>query len=184
MKECLTLFWVFFKIGICTFGGGYAMLPMLEREIVNHYQWCSTEDILDYFAIGQCTPGVIAVNTATFVGYRRKGVAGGIIATLGVVFPSLLIITVIAALLSNFMEYEIVLHAFAGIRIAVCAMIVNTVVKLSKKSVNKWWQAALAVLGFVIAAFLKVNTIYIVIATIAGGVLCFFLMERKGAAEK
>ncbi len=184
MRELITLFWAFFKIGICTFGGGYAMLPMLEREVVNRYRWCSTEDILDYFAIGQCTPGVIAVNTATFVGYRQRGVLGGIFATLGVVFPSVVIITAIAALLSNFMQYDIILHAFAGIRVAVCAMIASTIVKLTQKSVKKWWQALLAVLGFVIAAFLKVNTIIIVIATVTGAVLCYLLMERKGGAKE
>lgn len=184
MKDLLDLFWAFFKIGICTFGGGYAMLPMLEREIVNHHKWCTTDDILDYFAISQCTPGVIAVNTATFVGYRLNGVSGGVIATLGVIFPSIVIITVIAAVLSNFMEYEIVLHAFAGIRIAVCAMIAGTIVKLAKKSAAKWWQGLLAALGFAVAAFFKVNTIIIVVATIAGAVLCFFLMERRPVRPK
>ena len=127
---------------------------------------------------------MIAVNTATFVGYRLKGVLGGVIATLGVIFPSIVIITVIAAVLSNFMEYEIVLHAFAGIRIAVCAMIASTIVKFAKKSAAKWWQALLAALGFVVAAFFKVNTIIIVIATIAGAALCFFLTEKKPARPK
>lgn len=104
MKDYLELFLTFAKIGVTTFGGGYAMLPILQREVVEDKKWVSNEEIVDYFAIGQCTPGIIAVNVATFVGKKRKGIAGGILATLGVVFPSLIIITVIAAVISNFMD--------------------------------------------------------------------------------
>ena len=121
MKLLWELFRSFFMIGAMTFGGGYAMLPMLEREIVNKHKWGTQEELLDYFAIGQCTPGIIAVNTATFVGHKVKGVWGGIAATLGVVSPSLIIITVIAMVLENFMDILWVQNAFAGIRVAVCA---------------------------------------------------------------
>lgn len=183
MKELWELFATFFKIGICTFGGGYAMLPMLEREIVNKHGWASMEDLLDYFAIGQCTPGVIAVNTATFVGFRRKGCLGGVMATLGVVAPSLLIITIIAALLSNFMEYKIVGYAFAGIRISVCAMILKTIVKLAKSSVKKWWHVLLAAAAFVVVALLKATSITVVLVTIAGALAYYFLIHRKGGEQ-
>ena len=119
MRELWELYRSFFTIGALTFGGGYAMLPMLERELVEKHHWVTQEEILNYFAIGQCTPGIIAVNTATFVGYKRRKVVGGIVTTLGVISPSLIIITVIAALLSNFMDILWVQHAFAGIRVAV-----------------------------------------------------------------
>lgn len=183
MKVLWEMFATFFKIGICTFGGGYAMLPMLEREIVKSHGWATMDELLDYFAIGQCTPGIIAVNTATFVGYKRKGCAGGIAATLGVIAPSILIITAIAALLSNFMEYEIVGHAFAGIRIAVCAMILKTILKLAKSAVKKWWHILLAICAFAAAALVKINTIVIVAATICGGAAYFFLSARKGGEK-
>lgn len=183
MKEIWNLFLAFARIGACTFGGGYAMLPMLEREVVNKNHWATQEELLDYFAIGQCTPGVIAVNTATFVGYRQKKIPGAIACTLGVVFPSIVIIVLVAAVLENFMHLDLVRHAFAGIRIAVCALIAGTVIKLAKSSVKKWWQALLCVLGFVAAAIVNVSTILIVVATIAGGVLCFFFLRGKGEAR-
>ena len=96
MKELLVLFLTFAKVGVMTFGGGYAMLPILQREVVENKGWATDEELTDYFAIGQCTPGVIAVNTATFIGYRYKGLAGGILATLGVISPSIIIISVIS----------------------------------------------------------------------------------------
>ena len=102
MKKLLTLFLTFAKVGVMTFGGGYAMLPILQREVVEKKGWATEEELADYFAIGQCTPGVIAVNTATFVGQKLAGVAGGIVATLGVVFPSLVIISILAGLITNF----------------------------------------------------------------------------------
>ena len=125
MKELFDLFWTFAKIGSITFGGGYAMLPIIQREIVEKKKWATEEEVMDYYAVGQCTPGVIAVNTATFIGYKLRGIFGGIFATLGVVFPSLVIIMVIAAFLKNFAEFEIVKHAFGGIRVAVVALIIS-----------------------------------------------------------
>lgn len=135
MKELLKLFFIFAKIGSFTFGGGYAMLPILQREVVDNKKWATEEEIMDYFAIGQCTPGVIAVNTATFIGQKRKGILGGIFATLGVVFPSLVIISALAGVIEAFSHIELVSHAFAGIRVCVCVLIINAVVKLFKKAV-------------------------------------------------
>lgn len=128
------LFWIFAKVGVCTFGGGYAMLPILQRELVEKRGWVREEELTDYFAIGQCTPGVIAVNTATFVGHKLKGPAGGVVATLGVVFPSIVIIMVIAAFLQNFAELPVVIHAFNGVRACVCALILSSVLKLRKST--------------------------------------------------
>lgn len=134
MNRCLDLFLTFAKIGVCTFGGGYAMLPILQRELVEKRGWVREEELTDYFAIGQCTPGVIAVNTATFVGHKLKGPAGGVVATLGVVFPSIVIIMVIAAFLQNFAELPVVVHAFNGVRACVCALILSSVLKLRKST--------------------------------------------------
>lgn len=136
MKELFSLYTAFAKIGAVTFGGGYAMLPIIQRDIVEKRGWATKEEIADYYAIGQCTPGIIAINTATFVGYKRKGTLGGIIATLGFVTPALIIITIIAAVLSNFAHLAVVKNAFAGIRVCVCVLILNAVINLWKNSVT------------------------------------------------
>ncbi len=135
MKELISLFFTFAKIGVMTFGGGYAMLPILQREVVDKKHWTTEEELMDYFAIGQCTPGIIAVNTATFIGQKRKGVLGGILATLGVIFPSLIIISLLAGVIEAFKELELVQYAFGGIRVCVCVLILNAVVKLLKKAI-------------------------------------------------
>jgi len=129
------LFATFFKIGICTFGGGYAMLPILQREVVEKKGWATEEELMDYFAIGQCTPGIIAVNTATFIGQKLLGVWGSLSATLGVVAPSLVIISLLAGVIEAFSHIQWVQHAFGGIRICVCVLILNAVTKLYKKAV-------------------------------------------------
>ena len=134
MNIYFDLFLVFSKVGVCTFGGGYAMLPILQREIVENRHWATDDELNDYFAIGQCTPGIIAVNTATFIGSKQKGVLGGVLATLGVVFPSIIIITIVAACLTEFQEYAAVRHAFSGIRACVCILILNAVIKLARSS--------------------------------------------------
>ncbi len=135
MNIYLDLFLTFAQVGVCTFGGGYAMLPILQREIVDKKSWATEEELADYYAIGQCTPGVIAVNTATFVGRTQKGITGGVIATLGVVFPSVIIILAIAAFLQNFLDLPMVIHAFAGVRACVCALILSSVLKLRKSTI-------------------------------------------------
>ena len=134
MNLYLDLFLTFARVGVCTFGGGYAMLPILQRESVEKKEWATEAELTDYFAIGQCTPGVIAVNTATFVGQKQKSIPGGIVATLGLVFPSIVIILVIAAFLQSFADLPVVIHAFAGVRACVCALILSSVLKLRKSS--------------------------------------------------
>jgi len=145
----LDLFLTFAKVGVCTFGGGYAMLPILQREIVEKKGWATDEELTDYFAIGQCTPGVIAVNTATFIGRKYKGIPGGVFSTLGVVFPSVVIITLIAAFLSNFADIPVVQHALAGVNACVVALIASSVVKLGKSSLKnrKSWCIFVVVLA-------------------------------------
>ncbi len=152
MNRLIDLFLTFAKIGVCTFGGGYAMLPILQRELVENKKWATEDQLADYYAVGQCTPGVIAVNTATFVGSNLAGAAGGVIATLGVVFPSIVIILVVAAFLQNFMHIQWVIHAFNGIRAGVVALILSSVIKLYKKSILDWPTRVIYVVVLALAA--------------------------------
>ncbi len=164
MKCLAELFISFFKIGILTFGGGYAMLPMIEREVVDKNKWASIEEVMDYFAISQCTPGVIAVNIATFIGYKIKGIVGGIIATVGVITPSVIIITVIASFLNMVYQNQIVQHAFAGIGVAVCALLIQAFIKICKTSVKSAFSFILAAASFLVSFIFGVSPVIIVIA--------------------
>ena len=152
MSILVDLFLTFARIGVCTFGGGYAMLPILQRELVENKKWATETELADYYAVGQCTPGIIAVNTATFVGRSQAGVAGGVMATLGLVFPSLAIIMVIAAFLQNFMHLEFVAHAFNGVRAGVVALIASSIIKLFKNAVIDWPTRIIYALVLVMAA--------------------------------
>jgi len=181
MKELLTLFVSFARIGAFTFGGGYAMLPMIQQEIVDRRGWATEEEVLDYYAIGQCTPGVIAVNTATFVGYKQHGFWGGIFATAGVVVPSVVIITIIAAFIKNFAELEAVRHAFAGIRVAVAVLVVNAVIKLWKTGVKDAFGVVLFLVVFALSVTLDLSPVYYVVAAIVLGIL---VMRAKRAGGK
>ena len=181
MPLLLDLFCAFFRIGLFTFGGGYAMLPLLQREIVEKKKWATEEEMLDYFAVGQCTPGVIAVNTATFVGFKEKKLSGAIFATLGIVSPSLVIITVIAALLSNFAHIAAVQNAFAGIRVAVCVLIFNSIAKLWKKSVVDKLTFAVFLAVFIGSVLLShvSPVVFIVAAAVLGIVVRVWLRTGK-----
>ena len=175
------LFSAFFRIGLLTFGGGYAMLPMLQREVVDKYHWVSEEDVLDCYAIGQCTPGVIAVNTATFVGYRQAKVAGAFVATAGVVCPSFLIITIIAMLLRQFADYPVVIHAFDGIRVAVAVLVVMAVVKLFKSGIKNTLGLIVMLLSFLLTVIFGLSPVWIVLGCVVGGVIMALLQKRKEA---
>ena len=179
MKELWDLFWTFAKMGVMTFGGGYAMLPILQREVVESKHWVSEEEIMDYYAIGQCTPGIIAVNTATFIGQKKRGIAGGIMATLGVVFPSVVIISILAGLITNFSHLVWVQNAFAGIQVCVCVLIFNAVMKLLKKSVVDKRTATIFVVVLVGSVFLDLSPAWFVIAAAVAGILLKNL-EVKG----
>lgn len=171
MKKLWELFWTFAKMGAITFGGGMAMLPILQREVVDTKHWATEEELVDYYAIGQCTPGIIAVNTATFIGQKYGGVAGGIVATLGVVFPSLVIISILAGLISNFAHLAWVKNAFAGIQVCVCVLIFNATVKLMKKSVVDQRTAVIFLLVLVASVLLNLSPIWFVITAALAGVL-------------
>lgn len=179
MKEFWELFITFAKIGVMTFGGGMAMLPILQREVVDNKRWATEEELVDYYAIGQCTPGIIAVNTATFVGQKRKGAAGGIVSTLGVVFPSLVIISILAGLITNFSHVAWVQNAFAGIQVCVCVLIFNAVVKLLKKSVVDQRTAAIFVLVLLGGVFLNLSPVWFVVLAAAAGILLKNLEVKK-----
>ena len=183
MRELLALFLTFAKVGVMTFGGGYAMLPILQREVVENKGWATDEQLADYYAVGQCTPGVIAVNTATFVGYSRKGVLGGIFATLGVVFPSLVIITVLAGVISHFAASPVVQHAFAGVRACVCVLILNSVLKLLKSAVIDLPSGLIFAAVTLAACLTGLSPVVFVLAAGLLGVLLRTLRERKGGAE-
>ena len=178
----LQLFLAFAKVGVMTFGGGMAMLPMLQREIVKNRGWATDEEMLDYYAIGQCTPGVIAVNTATFIGYKQKGILGAILATLGVIFPSMVIITVLAGVLSVVSGNVYVQKAFSGIRIAVAAQIFVSVCKLAKKALISVNTVIVAIVGFLALFFLGLSPVLITACVIAYGILLYFIRRKDNAA--
>lgn len=158
-------------MGVMTFGGGMAMLPILQREVVDNKHWATEEELVDYYAIGQCTPGIIAVNTATFIGQKYKGIVGGILATLGVVFPSLVIISILAGLITNFSHLSWVRNAFAGIQVCVCVLIFNAVVKLMKKAVVDKPTAAVFLLVLLGGVFLNVSPVWFVLGAAVLGIL-------------
>ena len=167
----LKLFAAFARVGVLTFGGGYAMIPMLEREIVDRHGWATSEELMDYYAVGQCTPGVIAVNTATFIGYKIAGNLGGVVATLGIIFPSFAIITVIAGIIQNFADIPAVKSAFAGIRVCVCVLIFNSVIKLWKGAVKDKAALVLCLLVFGLSMFFNISPIVFVVFCAAAGIL-------------
>ena len=175
----LSLFLTFLKIGAFTFGGGYAMLPALQREVVEKRRWATEEEVMDWYAIGQCTPGVIAVNTSTFIGYRLRGVPGAIVATAGMVFPSLVIITIIAAFIQQFAHLAVVQHAFAGIRVAVCALVLQSVWKMAKKGVVDLPTGVILVVTFAAVAFFGVSPVLMVVIATAAGILINVVRGRR-----
>ena len=179
MKELWVLFWSFAKMGVITFGGGMAMLPILQREVVDHRHWATEEELVDYYALSQCTPGIIAVNVSTFIGQKHKGIAGGIVATLGVVFPSLVIISVLAGLITNFSHLTWVQNAFAGIQVCVCVLIFNSVRKLLKKSVVDKRTAVIFVLVMLCSTLLNVSPVWFVVISALAGIVLKGLEAKK-----
>lgn len=171
MPILLQLFLAFAKVGVMTFGGGIAMLPILQREVVESRHWATDEELSDYYAIGQCTPGIIAVNTATFVGQKLAGIPGGILATLGVVFPSVVIITALAGVITVFSEVVWIQNAFAGIRVCVCVLIFNTALKLAKKAIVDWKAAVIFGVILLGALLTPVSPILFVLGAALAGIL-------------
>jgi len=177
----IDLFLSFFRIGGLTFGGGLAQLPMLKFEVVQKHHWMEEEELLDIYAIGQCTPGIIAINTATYVGYKKAGVAGGIAATVGMVMPSLIIITLVAAILQAVIDNVWVQHGIMGIRGVVCALMLNTVQTLSKKTLKNKFSFIIAGIALLAAFFTGLPTLVIVIAAAVTGIV-YHVVIRGGEA--
>lgn len=171
MKQLIEIFVSLAKVGVMTFGGGYAMLPILEKEVVENKKWISSEEMMDYYAVGQCLPGVIAVNSAVLVGHKVRGRAGGVAAALGVVTPSLIIICVIAGILTNFAHIPAVQSAFAGVRVCVCVLILNSVLKLWKSAIRDKAALVLCLLVFVLSAFVDLSPVLLVLMCAAAGIL-------------
>jgi len=183
LKELLQLFTIFFKISICTSGGGYAMLPMFRRELVEKYGWATDDQILNYYAISQSLPGIIAVNVATFVGYRRRGFLGALFAVCGIVLPSLVIIIIIAMFFNQFSQYVYVQKALLGIRIAVASLLSVITYGLMKKSIKNIFTVLVCVAVIVAILFLKVSPIYVVLLSILAGSLYWFTGVIKHKVE-
>lgn len=179
LKRLLQLYWSFFKIGGLTFGGGLSMLPMLERELVQKRKWVTEEEILDCYAIGQCTPGIIAVNTATFVGYKKEKILGGIFATLGMISPSIIVITLVAAFFELFLSNKWFAHAMMGVRSVVCAMLIDTIINLGKKCLKTPFAWIICVAVLVLGFFTKIPTVVLVLMAAFAGVI-FNEIKLKG----
>lgn len=185
MNIYLDLFLTFAKMGVCTFGGGYAMLPILQREVVEKKKWATDEELADYYAIGQCTPGIIAVNTATFIGYKYRGWLGGILATIGVVFPSIVIITIIATCLNNFADIPVVQHALTGVNACVVALIASSVVKLGKTTIKDVLTTGIFLVVLVLAFFVGLSPVLLIVgAGLAGYVAQRLFKLGEGGKAK
>ncbi len=176
MKRLWELYAVWFKMGIVTFGGGYAMLPMIQREVVEKHKWATEDEILDYYAIGHCTGGKIAVSTGAFVGNGQYGVPGGSAATLGVVSPALVIISIIAALISNFSELAVVQHAMKGINVAVCMLMIYAVAGLWKKSIKNIAGICIFILALLLSVLTSLSTTWMVLLSGLLGII----LSKKG----
>jgi len=179
LKELLEIFLAFFRVGATTFGGGYAMIPILQREVVEKKKWVTAEEVIDFYAVCQCIPGILMVNTALFIGHKKKGPAGGVAAALGAVMPSLIIITAIAAFLSAFADIQAVKNAFAGIRACVFVLVLNAVVTMWKKAVIDWKTFLLfAVVFGAMVIWENISPIPFIIASAVGGILIRKLEAR------
>lgn len=181
MKKLWELYVTFLRVGGLTFGGGMAMLPMLKKEVIEKKGWTNEEELLDIYAIGQCTPGIIAVNTSTYIGYEQAGIIGAVCGTLGMVTPSLIIITLIATILNRFIAEPLVVHALSGIRVAVCAMMLNTVISLARAGIKDKLGVLLFLAGFLLATFSPIPTIVLVVCAAVIGIIVNIRKEKAGS---
>ena len=180
MRDLIGLFFTFFKIGLITFGGGYSIMPIIERDLVNGRGWLTMDEVIEYYTIGQITPGVIAVNLASFIGYKRKKALGAVSATMGFIFPGILLITLAALILQNFSDTPVVRNAFAGIRLVIAALITRTVITLAAALIRKqrgllrnFIAAAIAVICFALSLIWRANPVILVAAAGITGFFCF-----------
>jgi len=179
MKELFLYYRTWFKIGLFTFGGGYAILPMIDKEVVRKHNWASNEEVVDYYAIGQSLPGIIAVNTAVFVGYKAGGGKGAVASALGVISPSIILITLIATLLSGFQDIPAVRHALNGIRIGVCVLMVATIVQLGRNAIKSVTGAVICVAAFTMSYVLGINIALLVVLSAVTGIVIKIIAEKR-----
>ena len=184
LKRFLDLYFTFVKIGTFTIGGGLAMMPMMQKELIDKKHWMTEEDLIDYYAVGQSTPGMIAVNVATFVGYNQLGILGGIVATLGMVSPSIIIITILAGLINSIDEYPMVQKALRGINVAVAALFTSVIVKFVKKTIKKPLHVLLMLISFTLVYFFKLQSFWIILTAILCGVVITSVSLKKAAAKE
>ena len=184
LPTLLKLFFAFFRSGLFTFGGGLAMMPMLQKELIEKKHWLTEEELIDYYAVGQSTPGIIAVNVATFVGYKQAGIPGGIIATLGMICPSIIIITILAGTINSISDYPYVQAALKGINVAVAALLTSVVVKFAKKTIKNVWNVLYMLVAFGLIFFFKVPSFIVIIASLVLGCLNVVRLQKKAAKLK
>jgi chromate transporter len=183
VKKLFGLYFSFAKIGTFTIGGGLAMMPMMQKELVDKKKWITEEELIDYYAVGQSTPGIIAVNVATFVGYKQCGIIGGIIATLGMVTPSLLIIMILANLINSISDYPMVQKALNGINVAVAALLTSVIVRFAQKTIKNVWNALFMGIAFILIFFFHVPSFIVILCAIATGIILTVIKVHKEAAR-
>lgn len=179
LKQFLELYYVFAKIGTFTIGGGLAMMPMIQKELIEKRHWITDDELLDYYAVGQSTPGIVAVNISTFVGYKQLGILGGIIATFGMVTPSLVIIMLLAKFINSIDDFPIVQKALKGINVAVTALLTSVVINFSKKTIKNVFNAICMMISFVVVFFLKIQSFYIILAALLIGTIITAIKLKK-----
>lgn len=182
-KTFADLFFVFFKTGLFTFGGGYAMLPALQKELVDKKNWCTEEELIDYFAIGQSTPGIIAVNVATFVGFKMAGFFGSVVATCAIVLPSFVIISVLSKLISSVNDFPWAKKVLNGINVSVAALLTDTSINFAKKILKNFYGIILALVSFFLVYFLKIPTFAIILGSAIIGEIIYFIQKKKAVNE-
>ena len=183
IKNLLNLYFSFAKIGTFTIGGGLAMMPMMQAELIEKRKWITDEELIDYYAVGQSTPGIVAVNVATFVGYKQMGIIGGIFATLGMVTPSLVIIMILAGLINSINDFPVVKKALKGINVAVAALLTSTIINFMKKTIKKFTNAIFMLISFLLVFVLKLPSFWIILFALLIGVVLTYKEKKKAAVS-
>lgn len=182
IKNLFNLYFSFAKIGTFTIGGGLAMMPMMQSELIEKRKWITDEELIDYYAVGQSTPGIVAVNVATFVGYKQMGIIGGIFATLGMVTPSLIIIMILASLINSINDFPIIQKALKGINVAVAALLTSTIINFMKKTIKKFTNAIFMMISFLLVFVFKLPSFWIILFALLIGVVLTYKEKKKVAA--
>ena len=184
MREYFELFWAFIVVGATAFGGGYAIVPVLDRELIKKRGWLTMDEVLDFYTIAQITPGIILVNLATFVGNKRKGIFGGVLATAGIVLPGVSLMLLVSLFVKNFAEYSVVQHALTGIRLAVCAVILDTIIRLFKGYLKNYKSIVICVIAFALSAVFSISPVYVILGAGLAGFLIYLPGRNKAEEEK